>query len=218
MKNVATPVSLAGSPLHPPRHVCAFFNNEDEHDRVLLPFIRDGFARGDKIVHVINRERRMHHLERLLAAGIDAAAAERTGQFELRANTDTYLSDGHFDQDRMLATFEQMVTEHEKGPFPCSRIICHMEWAADHRAYIDDLIEFEARVNEVWRRHQSAVICTYDLARFGGATVIDIIRTHPLVIMGGVLQENPFFVPPEEFLREMRARRGLRTSAAPPAI
>jgi hypothetical protein len=51
------------------------------------------------------------------------------------------------------------------------------------------------------------VICTYDLATIGGETVIDIIRTHPMVIIGGVLQQNPFFVPPEEFLRELRDRR-----------
>ncbi len=36
---------------------------------------------------------------------------------------------------------------------------------------------------------------------------MDILRTHPMVIVGGVLQANPFFVPPDEFLRELRARR-----------
>jgi hypothetical protein len=28
-----------------------------------------------------------------------------------------------------------------------------------------------------------------------------------MVILGGILQENPFFVPPDEFLRELRERR-----------
>jgi hypothetical protein len=27
-----------------------------------------------------------------------------------------------------------------------------------------------------------------------------------MIIIGGVLQENPFFVPPDEFLRELRGR------------
>jgi hypothetical protein len=47
----------------------------------------------------------------------------------------------------------------------------------------------------------------YDLAKFGGDIVIDIMRTHPMVVVGGILQENPFFVPPETFLRELRQRR-----------
>jgi hypothetical protein len=33
------------------------------------------------------------------------------------------------------------------------------------------------------------------------------LRTHPLVIIGGLLQENPFFVPPDELLVEIRERR-----------
>ena len=35
---------------------------------------------------------------------------------------------------------------------------------------------------------------------------MDILRTHPMVIIGGLLQVNPFFVPPDEFLRELRGR------------
>ena len=35
---------------------------------------------------------------------------------------------------------------------------------------------------------------------------MDILRTHPMVIVGGVLHANPFFVPPDEFLRELRQR------------
>ncbi len=43
--------------------------------------------------------------------------------------------------------------------------------------HVDDVVEFESRVNDVWRGHDYAVICTYDLAKFGGDTVIDIMRT-----------------------------------------
>ncbi len=36
---------------------------------------------------------------------------------------------------------------------------------------------------------------------------MDIMRTHPMVIIGGILQDNPFFVPPDEFLQELRRRK-----------
>jgi len=32
------------------------------------------------------------------------------------------------------------------------------------------------------------------------------MRTHPMIIISGILQENPFFVPPDEFLQELRDR------------
>jgi hypothetical protein len=39
---------------------------------------------------------------------------------------------------------------------------------------------------------------------------MDILRTHPMVIIGGILQENVFFMPPDEFLRELRERQARR--------
>lgn len=188
MKTVAPPIRLAGSQLNESRHVCAFFHSADEEYRVLLPFIKEGFECGDKGVHVVSPSRRNDHLKRLAAAGIDTTTAEQNGQLELRDSTEAYLSDGRFDQDRMLGAFERLASGNAQGGFPLSRIYCQMDWAGEDGSHINDLIEFESRVNEVWRRHTDSVICVYDLAKFGGETVIDIMRTHPMMIIGGTLQ------------------------------
>jgi hypothetical protein len=206
------PIPFAGSRLGERRHVCAFFNNDEEAYRVLLPFIKEGFECNHKAVHVIDPGQVANHRRRLLEAGIDLASAEKQGQLELRINTEAYLHAGKFDPDRMLATFEALASGNSRGHFPLSRVVCHMDWAAAADPCIDRLIEFESRVNDVWQRHEDAVICTYNLAKFSGDTVIDIMRTHPMVIIGGLLQENPFYVPPERFLREFRERR------APPPL
>jgi hypothetical protein len=141
------------------------------------------------------RDQRCEHLERLTAAGIDPTAALQSGQFELLTSTEAYLRDGRFDQDRLLETFERLASGNAKGRFPLSRIICEMDWAAAGRSHVDNLVEFESRVNDVWRRHDDAVICVFDLAQFGGDTVVDIMQTHPMITIGGILQQNPFFVP-----------------------
>jgi len=208
MKTSVPPISLAGSELGEVRHVCALFNSDDEEYRVLLPFIKEGFECGDSAIHVVNPDQRVDHLRRLSVVGIDTAAAQHRGQFDLRTSTETYLRDGRFDQDRMLEVFEQAASGHAKGRFPLSRIVCRMDWAAEGRTHLDNLIEFESRVNDVWRHHDDAVICTYHLAQFSGDTVIDLMRIHPVVIIGGILRQNPFFIPPERFLPEFRARKG----------
>jgi MEDS: MEthanogen/methylotroph, DcmR Sensory domain len=81
-----------------------------------------------------------------------------------------------------------------------------MDWTATGGSHFDNLVEFESRVNDVWCRHNDAVICVYDLAKFGGDTVIDIMRTHPMIIIGGILQQYSFFIPPAQFVRELRER------------
>ena len=216
MNRPSHPISLAGSQLGEVRHVCAFFANDDEEYRVLLPFIREGLSCGDKAVQVVNPAQRQEHLRRLTAVGIDPSAYQESGQLEIHNNTDVYLHDGQFDQDRMLAAFEAMAAKARSTEgFPMSRIVCRMDWASEQPSRIEDVIEFESRVNDVWRRYDDAVICTYHISKLSGDAVIDIMRTHPMVIIGGHLQQNPFFTPPEEFLHEFRGRRSGRGNTNP---
>jgi hypothetical protein len=72
---------------------------------------------------------------------------------------------------------------------------------------VGNLLEYESRVNYVLAKYHDPVICTYDLSKFSASMAIDVMRTHPMVIIGGVPKENPFFVPPNQFLLELRERR-----------
>jgi hypothetical protein len=217
MSRTTLPISLAGSQLHQIRHVCAFFNSEEEEYRVLMPFIEEGLSCGDKAIHVVNPGQREEHLQRLAKVGIDAAGFQNSGQLEVFNNSEVYLLEGRFDQDRMLEMFENMASGNAKGNFPLSRIVCRMDWVCGDQFRMQNVIEFESRVNDVWSRHEDAVICTYHLDKFGGGAVMDILRTHPMVILGGVLQQNPFFSPPEQFLREYRGRRNAGGDSLVPA-
>jgi hypothetical protein len=79
VKKVTAPIPFAGSELGECRHVCAFFNSDDEEYRVLLPFIKDGFGSGDKAIHVVNPGQHSDHLKRLAAVGIDPKQPNRRG-------------------------------------------------------------------------------------------------------------------------------------------
>jgi hypothetical protein len=202
------PIRLAGSVLDTQRHVCAFFHSRDEEYRVLLPFIRDGIDRGEKAFQIVDPKLRAEHRMRLAADGIDVDAAEKNGQYELVDWHETYLQDGHFDTDRLLALVQEVLERGKQQGFPLTRVIGQMQWALEDRPGVDNLLEYEARLNQLMPRYkQDPLICTYDLARFGGDIVVDVMRTHPMIIIGGILQENPFFVPPDQFLKELRDRR-----------
>lgn len=150
-------IRLAGTVLGGARHVCAFFHTRDEAYRVLLPFIVEGFEQGDKAFHVVNPELRDEHLRRLSAAGIDVAEGERTGQLEVRRWEDAYLRDGRFDQDRMLALIEETLTGARADGYPLTRLVANMEWALEDRPGVEDIVEYEARLNYVLPKYDDAV-------------------------------------------------------------
>ena len=152
------PIRFAGSVLRLQRHVCAFFHSPEEEYRVLFPFIKEGFAHGEKAFHIVDPKLRKEHLQRLASAGIDVAAVEQSGQFQLRNWADAYLRDGHFDQNRMLALIEEVLEGGTKQGFPLTRLVAHMEWALEDRPGVDDLVEYETRLNYILPRYKDPVI------------------------------------------------------------
>ena len=197
---------FAGGTLGRQRHICAFFNSTDEEHRVLRSFIKDGFERGDKAFHLVNPELREEHLKRLAEAGINVQEGMDTGQLEVRPWQDAPLRGGRFDQDAWLASFEQVLQSGPAAGYAQTRFLAQMEWALVDLPGVENLIEFETRVNYVVPKYDDTVICAYDLSKFGASTVVYALRTHPLVIIGGLLQENPFYVEPDQFLLELQAR------------
>jgi hypothetical protein len=145
--------------------------------------------------------------------GINVESAMASGQLDVRPWEEAYLRRDRFELDAMLRLVDEVLRSNEAAGYPRTRVLGHMEWALADKPGVDDLIEYEARVNEVLSKHPARVICAYDLSKFSLGVVMGALRTHPMVIVGGVLQENPFFIPPETFLREIKARQSERTSA-----
>ena len=199
------PVTLAGSAVEHRCHACAFFHDREEEYRLLLPFVQEGLEQQDKIFQIVDGRHRAERLRRIGTLGIDVAAAEDSGQLEVRPWESAYLRQGRFDQNAMLALVEEVLGEGRER-FGLTRLWANMEWSLEDFPGVDDIIEYESRLNQVTSLFEDVVVCTYDLNRFSATVVMDILRTHPQVIVGGILQENPFYLPPEQFLDELRAR------------
>jgi hypothetical protein len=198
-------IPFATSVLGEQRHVCALFRTPEEEYQTLLPFIRDGIEHGDRVVCIVPRARN-DFLDRLRAADIDVDEAVSGHQLEVVSTEGTYTPDGHFDAERMLAHLVEGLLKGRSLGFPVTRLIGHPESALrrfdDRRAFL----EYEARLNFELPCLEDTVICTYDLNQVSAGIAFEVLRTHPMAVIGGVLHENPFYVSPDVFLEEHRAR------------
>jgi hypothetical protein len=211
--NPMEPVRLAGSTLSRSCHVCAFFHSKEEEYRVLMPFIKEGFHKGDRAFHVVDPKHRPEHLRRLEREGIDVEEMEAAGQLEVRRWQEAYLQEDHFDQYRMIETIKEALDPAKKSPGKLTRLVADMEWALEDLPGVHDIVEYETRLNHILPQYHDPVVCVYDLSRFDASVVMDIMRTHPMVIIGGILQENPFFVPPDEMLKELQERAAVESGS-----
>lgn len=208
------PIRLAGSVLGAQRHVCAFFHNSEEQYRILLPFIKEGFFEcGDRAFHVVDPTLREEHLRRLESAGIAVTATQQRRQLEVATVEETFLRGGRFNPEAMLALIQETLKTGTSLGFPLTRFIAQVsESILQDGSNAHEWVQCEAQLNYILPRYNDPIICVYDLTKISATVVIDMLRTHPMVIIGGLLQENPFFVPPNEFLRQPGERGAAQTS------
>jgi hypothetical protein len=204
----AEPIQFAGSSLGNYRHVCAFFTSPKEEYETLLPFVRAGLEQGERAYHVLPDRYRNEHLEQLRGAGIDVEKAQQTRQLEIVLPEESYLSGGSFSKDSMLALIQAALKAGQALGFPLTRLVAHAETVLEDWSNVNDWIEYEMRLNDVLPRYDDPVICTYDANLLNGSLALDILRTHPVAVIGGVLHENPFYAHPQEFLTQLLGRTG----------
>ena len=203
-KNGGAP-TLAGASMGQYFHACGFFRDRDEAYRVLVPFIKEGMERGEKGLHITNPGLRADHMQRLQTSGVDTDDAEQSGDLEVLTWDEAYLKGGRFDAEGMLGILEDAIRADVSAGYPSTRIIGDMGWALEKKPGVEQVMQYEARVNYVLAKHRKPAVCAYDVTKIDATTMLNLLRTHPLVVMGDTLTENPFFMAPDRFLAQMEA-------------
>jgi hypothetical protein len=206
MRDQPITVSLPWTQSDRHRHVCAFFHSPEEEYTVMLPFIQEGVELGDKIWYIVDSELRTQHLRVLGQAGLDTDALRDSGRLDVASWAEAHLSPGHFDQNAMLSLLDGTLWSNAQQGFPITRIWSNQEWALKDLPGVGDIAQYESRWNTISAKHDVLTVCVYDISRFGGGIVMDMLRTHPFALVGGILYENPFYSTPEEFQLELSQR------------
>jgi hypothetical protein len=207
-------MSLSGSPDQHQRlrevkqgdHICALFVNPAERDVMLHGYVLAGLQRGHKCVIVFDESDSGPLVTTLRQhCAVDAHLA--SGQLELRRASDTAPPQGWLAVDDMLGLWTGPAMQAlDADGYPFVRFGGEATWARRHVANLDDLIYYESRLNRYAISSAQSFLCLYDLSTFGGAVVVDLLHTHPKLLLSGVELENPYYLEPDEFLAFRQAR------------
>ncbi|MFO7803650.1 MAG: MEDS domain-containing protein [Desulfovermiculus sp.] len=191
-------------------HVCCMYMTEQEHQNILVPFIRDGLEHGDKIFYVVDTRTAEAVLASLDESGIVSSDYLVSGQLVILESRDTYIQDGVFDPDRMLSMLDTETDKALHQGFRALRITGEMSWALRGLPGSERLMEYEGKLNQFFFSHQAIGLCQYDMRRFQPEILLDVLTTHPIAVVRDTCYENMYYMPPEEFLGPNRAHAELR--------
>jgi hypothetical protein len=189
-------VTLAGASVQCPCHVCGLFNGAEEQYAVLLPFVQEGWLRGERSLLLLDQSERNDRLSRLKKSGIDVEAALRTGQLQIEVWENCYLRDGRFDPASMLEFLNDVLIAGSQHGFARTRVWANMEWALSDAPGVEALADYESQFNRLLPQYEDAVVCAYDVERFPAVILEGVVRAHPYLLADGWGRENRRYVPP----------------------
>lgn len=178
-------------------HICAFYRGEAQRDAVLLPYLRAGLHAGDKCICVLDTTDPDH-----LDVGMDDEPRVAADQLALYRSEESYLLGDRFSPDDMLAFWDKGASAAlgDDG-YSFLRAVGEMTWALRDLTGVELLIVYEAQLNRFLAKYPQTILCLYDLERFtDGEILIEILRTHPKVLMSGTVIDNPWYIEPDELL------------------
>jgi two-component system sensor histidine kinase UhpB len=193
----------SGLGLH--EHLCVIYDTREEQFAVSSPFLATGLERGEKCILFADENTAGAVLDALRKRGTDVDPYLRSGALTITHKRDTDLQQGRFDPDWWMGFLNQASAEAAASGLSALRILGDLSWALQGDTSTDSFLEYESSLNRFVRGHNARIICQYRRHPNPPQFILGIIRAHPVVVYGGLVSKNPYYVPPEEFLKPNQA-------------
>jgi len=206
-ESLSAPISLldAIERLQRPGHLCSVYGSEDEQFASAIPFVRIGLERGERCIYITDDDRRL--CAALKGAGIDVDSTIRSGALVVQTKQSAHLRGNHFDVGEILNFWAGQSEEALRSGYSGLRVAGETDWVTRGSTGIERWVEYESLVTNRLAEIGCLALCQYDRRVCTPELILNMIRTHPLVVSGGMVCQNPYFVPAEEFLTPDCAER-----------
>jgi hypothetical protein len=198
--NGSVPLGVLDRSVPSGTHVCTFYSGPAGRDEIVMPFLAEGIRTGQKCICILESLAPADVVARL-GSQVDLGRSVETGQLELASPAEAYLRTGKFSTDDMLAYWQDAATATlSGGEFSLTRATGEMPSVLDQPGGRAEFFRYEARLTEFITSFPQVILCLYDLQRFGAEVLMDALRTHPMVVVDGMVHDNPYYIDPSEFL------------------
>jgi hypothetical protein len=106
---------------------------------------------------------------------------------------DVYFSNGIFNVPGLIASLRDLARNAGLNNFEGTRVIGEMPVEVEQVAGIEKIIDYENKVSKLLKTHPIKAICQYNAATFNGASLMEILKVHPYILIQSAIVSNPFY-------------------------
>ena len=179
----------------PGTHFCALYSRPAERDRLMFSFLEEGLRNGDKCLCLIDDVEPTLVQDR----AVGQLAPGSSAQLDVGSASDAYLRSGEFSVDDMLGFLSESVDAAIGDDFHLVRVAGEMSWVLPGPPGWHDLFRYESAVNQAVEEMPAILMCLYDLQKFGADMLVEVLFTHPKVLLDRTVIDNPHYVQPLDY-------------------
>jgi MEDS: MEthanogen/methylotroph, DcmR Sensory domain len=172
-------------------HVCGFYFGPEERDLLLRVILRAGRRAGAWCACVVDDDPDL--VAARVRAELGAELVGDGGWFSLRGIADEDRDATGFPEERMVEYLDAVAADavgHD-----VSWVAGEMSHALRRPDLVPQLLAHELEADAVIHGRAQAVVCLYDLELVGAGLLTELLRTHPKLLLGDVLVDNPAYAP-----------------------
>lgn len=182
-------------------HICGLYDTEDERDSIVLSFLGQGARDGDLQLYCPSERTRNDFVHRFTERFPELSAKLKDPDyFQLYHARQLYYPDGIFNPLSMARNLTNFFKVSQLRRARNIRACAEMVWALDTFVERDELMVYESWLNYFIPGKPWVSVCMYNVNKFSGSIIMNVLQTHPYSINKGVVMENPFYQPPDVWL------------------
>ena len=186
--------------LEPGDHLSWLYETEKQYRSLETYFIQQGLERGEKVISIGGHYPNKTSPDDFQHDGLILTPRIESGQLRFYGVHEIFMCGGTFDPEDTIDLLRRATDKALREGYGCLRVIEKMTWVLASSQALENLVEYEAKLNNFLAENRCLVICEYDMRRFESDVLLDVLSTHPLCVVGTEVYDNPHYVQPVEIL------------------
>ena len=200
----------------PGSHICQLYNKAGEIAGVTSRMIQGGLSASEKCLFA-GAPNTVRDIEEALGKlGVNAEIAYANGQLTLTSDREAFLVGKRFDPYHLLSTHQTFIAQALREGWQAVRISIDMTWLTRDVATPEQILKYEAASDAVFTFQNAPIIALmhYDYSKLPGGLVVEMLKLHPIAVVGKFIKRNPYYLNSEQYLLKiLRINREKRVAA-----